>query len=281
MGRLLTWCPYVKRRLEEVGDARPLLLGESWPEGGAGDRGAGWRAGLRVRAILLAAGITLCLVGGFLHDPHPLWGALDKEIAASIIFVLGLAAILVAIAMVPWRRVDLNPSRVMLVASLLIILLAVYIFDPSQGYMPRFSLFIDGNLWSLGILALGIGFLVFKLALGSRARRPVVLAGLVLCLVLCLVVGVLLWSRIPRSSAIEEGMDYFSHLDDPVLVGAWFGLERPSGSMKGFKTMNGQDPVIRPVWKVSITYEGLFGSVWLTPWSGEIIAVDGPESWIR
>jgi hypothetical protein len=278
-----TWCPYVKRRLEEMGDAKPLLPREVQPEGiAAGHRRSGWRRGLRTRTILLAGGIVLCLAGGFLHDPHLLWGALDKEIAASIILLLGLAATMIAVAMVPWRRIDLNPGRIMLVASLLTILLAVYTFDPSQGYMPRLNLFMDGNLWSLGILALGIGLLAFKIARDNLARRrPVVLAGLILCLVLCLAMGVLLGSRIPRSLAIEKGLDYFSHLNDPVLIGAWFGLERPSGSMKGFKMMNGRDPVIRPVWKVAIMHEASFGSVWLAPWSGEIIGVDGPEKWIR
>ncbi len=266
-----------------MGDARPLLPREVQPEGiASGDQGTGWRAGLRVRTMLLAAGIALCLVGGFLHDPHPLWGALDNELAAFIMLVLGLATALIAITMVPWRRIDLNPDRILHVASLLAILLAVYIFDPSQGYMPRLNLFMDGNLWSLGILALGIGLLAFKLALDNRARRrPVVLAGGVIGLVVCLALGILLGTRVTKEYAIEKGLEYFSDLENPVLVGAWFGLERPSGSMKGFKTMTGRDPVIRPVWKIAIMHDSLFGCVWLAPWSGEIIAVDGPEKWIR
>jgi hypothetical protein len=218
------------------------------------------------------------LLGGFLHDPHPLWGALDKGIAAGIILMLGLTVTLVAIAMVPWRGIDLKPGRAMLMVSALVVLVAVYIFDPSQGYMPRLNLFIDGNLWSLGFLVLGIGLLAFRLALRNRARRPHVVIA---CVVLCLALGVVLGTRIPRSLAIEKGLEYFSHLESPVLVGAWFGLERPSGSMRGFMTMNGRDPVIRPVWKIAIEHDSLFGCVWLAPWSGEIIAVDGPEKWIR
>ena len=132
----------------------------------------------------------------------------------------------------------------------------------------------------IGRLVLGTGLLAFRLAVGNGSmRRQVIVAGVVLCLTpgAVLVLG----TRIPRRVAIEKGLGYFSHLESPVLVGAWFGLERPSGSMKGFKMMNGRDRVMRPVWKIAVEHDSLFGSVWLAPWSGEIIAVDGPEKWIR
>ncbi len=216
MGRLLAWCPYVKRRLEEMGEGRLLLAQGAEDEGPAAEgRKTGSSAGLRLRTILLAAGIALCLVGGFLHDPHPLWGFLD--ISAGIILVFGVAVTMVAIAMVPWRRIDLEPSKAMLVGSLLVILLAAYVFDPRQGYRGALNIFMDGNLWSLGILMFGIGLLAVKLSLGNRARmRWIVLAALVLCLFS----GIVLTTRIPKHTAIEKGLDYFSHLENPALVGA-------------------------------------------------------------
>lgn len=233
-----------------------------------------------MRAILLAAGYTVWLVGAFLNDPQPAWGGLEKNLAAALIRTAGLVSILVGIAIRPWPRLELRSRAAIRVIGLGLIAAGLYLFDPRQGYSDRLSLFIDGNMLPLAILASGIAVTLLVPAVEDRrlGRRVVLVA-----VPLCLAFGVVMWTRVPRQEAVETGLDYFSSVDGAELVGAWFGVEEPYGISRAFKTINGREPRLRLVWRVEIVdiRGGCLGCAWVGPWSGDVLAVDGPPAWIR
>jgi len=159
-----------------------------------------------------------------------------------------------------------------LVVALVLVLGGGWAFDPMQGYAGRFNLFIDGNSWAVTVLVAGIGLLALMLTVTYRIWGKVLSVTL---LALCLAATVALATRIPKDEAVEKAYGYFSGVEDPALVGVWFGVERPRGAFRGFETF-GRELGTRVVWKVVVDHDALFGCVWIDPWSGEILAVDDP-----
>jgi len=236
--------------------------------------------GSKMRKILLAAGYTVWLVGAFLNDPQPAWGALERGFAAAVIRAAGLVSILVGIAIRPWPWIELRSRATIRLIGLGVIAAGLYLFDPRQGYSDRLSISIDGNVLPLAILVSGIALTLIVAAVDDRRLgRMVVLVAVPLCLAFGAVMG----TRVPRQEAVETGLDYFPTLDGVELVGAWFGVEKPYGISRAFKTTTGRDPRLRPVWRIEIVdiRDGCLGCVWVGPWSGEILAVDGPPGWIH
>jgi hypothetical protein len=233
---------------------------------------------LHLRILLLIAGFSLCLVGGFLYDPHPLWGSLDKVTGARMILVLGAVITLISLASKPWAKVTMNLETNARITGLILIWVGLLLFDPRQGYSDRLSFFLDGNAGPIVFLVIGVGFLVMSTS--EKAHVCVKRLGLVM-IIICLLFATLYVSRITRQQAIDKCMEYFSELDGRELVGAWFGIERPHGMGRGFFTTNGKTPSTRFVWRIDIHHDSLFRCVWIAPWSGEIIAVDGPSRQTR